>query len=77
MQTKIQTSQAIVNHSMQQRSKFNLACKQQMHFSLHLNPKTFNDFNITGLLLYSCFGQETFGIHSELNLSSSHCSLKI
>ena len=44
-----------------------------MHFSLHLDLKTLNDFNITDLPPYSCFGKETFGIQSELNLSS-HCS---
>ena len=48
-----------------------------MHFSPHLKPKTFNDFNIKGLLLCSSFGQETFGIQLELNLSSSHTLLKI
>ena len=48
-----------------------------MHFSPHLRPKTFDDLNITGLLPYSCFGQETFGIQSELNLSSSLSSLQI
>ena len=31
-----------------------------------------NDFIIKNLPLYSCYGHETFGIQSELNLSSSH-----
>ena len=31
-----------------------------------------NDFITKNLPLYSCYGHETFGIQSELNLSSSH-----
>ena len=32
----------------------------------------FNDLMIKNLPLHSCYGQETFEIQSELNLSSSH-----
>ena len=31
-----------------------------------------SDLIINNLPLYSCYGQETFGIHSELKISSSH-----
>ena len=31
-----------------------------------------NDLIMKNLPLYFCYGQETFGIQSELNLSSSH-----
>ena len=34
----------------------------------------YNDLIIKNLPLYSCHGQETFGIQSELNLSPSHNS---